>query len=194
MIRTLLALMIGAGALAMASVTPAAAENSSPLKCLVLDSVVASVAYDVCTCKVAKVDNQTLRLLRPNAIRVAALCPLIANGGGGGISPEVASEEPTPHGHGFSFSKASSTSTFVGTASGGLFPSATAVAGEHTTSIAAGDGGSSAVAGSGGNSAGGSYVSGSSSGTVSGTSGSTWGGTGGSSCAGNCGGGGGAIP
>lgn len=186
--RTLLAILIGAAALALGAMSPAAAQQSSGPKCLVLDNVNRSLVVDVCKCQVVRGINAQIRnLLRPDPVKVAAKCPHINNGGGGGGLVVDVPNYPPEHGHGFSFSKAESSSSFVGVAT--VFrdtPVAATLLGEHTTSISVGDGGSSAGAGSSGNAV---AVTGSSS-SSSGSHGSTGGSTGGGSCAGTaCGGG-----
>ncbi len=192
--KTLFAVLFGAAVMAIASMSPAAAQDTSSLRCLVLDSANQSRVIDVCRCITAvSVDSATRRLLRPNPLRVSTLCP--AGGGAAGFGDISSVSPPDDHGHGFSFSKASSSSSFVGIAVGGSIPFATTILGEHTTSVVIGDGGSNAVAGSGGSSVatgpGTITASRVSPGSSSSTS-STSGGTGGASCAGSsCGGAGG---
>jgi hypothetical protein len=189
--KTLLALLFGTVVMAIASMSPAAAKDSSPLRCLVLDNFNSTKVVDVCKCARVVVPVAVKDLLKRDPVRVAALCPFVNNGGGGGQSAD--SSDESPHGHGFSFSKGSSSSSFVGVAVGGSTPFAITILGEHTTSVAIGDGGATAGAGSNGSavatgapSVGTARLSGGSS--TSSTS-ATNGSTGGGSCAGSsCGG------
>jgi hypothetical protein len=195
--KTLLALFVGALVMAMAGAAPARAATASPLRCLALNSGLASYqAYDVCKCVVVRVDRDVRKLLKPDPVKISTLCRANAGGGGGGLSQVSDSPNPPEQGHGFSFSKASSTS---GVLSVGIVISSTPVAvtvqGQKNDSVVIGDGSAQANAGStGGATAGATSPGGVALVAPSSASSSAYasggGGTSGSTCAGSaCGGG-----
>jgi hypothetical protein len=194
--KTLLALFVGALVMAMAGSAPARAATVSPLRCLALNSGLASYqAYDVCKCVVVRVDRDVRKLLKPDPVRISTLCR--ANAGGGGSYQASNGSPDTPdQGHGFSFSKASSTS---GVLSVGIVISSTPIAvtvqGQKNDSVVLGSGSAQANAGSTGGATAGATSPGVAAlvpptSTSSSTYTSGGGATSGSTCAGSaCGGG-----